>query len=124
MAMEFATTKSLIVCSKIIFNLALVHHTSDRASMKAYSLYQIAITLLSAVPLPTDADSLLLHIAVLNNYAVWCFDNHEYASMNLCCEEITYILDETPSSIHDAVKRGMGKNLNALMIDIIIDVPR
>ena len=88
--MEFASTE--IDSSIIIFNLALVHHSNGRASMKTYSLCQIATALLSTLAIPSDSESLSLHVVVLNNFEVWCFDNHKYQSMIACFEEMKYII--------------------------------
>ena len=97
----------------------------DRASKKAYSIYQIAITLLWALPPPTDSQLLLLHVAVLNNFGVWCFENLEYSSMVMCFKEMMFILDESYAcdnnvnpTLDVSVKRGILHNLRALLSDI------
>lgn len=119
-----ASTESTTVSLMIIFNLALAHHTKDRASMKAYSIYQLAMTLLSALPPPTNSQSLLLHVAVLNNFGVWCFENHEHPSMVVCFEEMMHMLDETYTVDNDititlsvGVKRGIFHNIQAALND-------
>lgn len=122
---EFASTKSTTMCIKIIFNLALMHHMNDRASMKAYSLYEIALSLLLTLPLPTNSEDLLLHIAVLNNYGVWYFQNNEYSSMLTCFEEIECIIDEATWNcdgdayleMHSNSKNGILRNLSAFLSD-------
>lgn len=119
-----ASTEATISGLMILFNLALAHHTKDRASMKAYSIYQIAITLLSALPPPSDSQSLMLHIAILNNCGVWCFENNEFSFMAMCFEETLHVLDETYSADNDitltfcvGVKRGIFHNLRAVLND-------
>ena len=123
---QFASTESTIMSLTLIFNVALVHHMNDHSSMKAQGLYQLAITTQSTLPLPMDSDSLLLHVAVLNNYGVWCFHNHEYASMMACFEETEYMIDETATwtsdddtavTIDDTVKYGILGNLRAFRND-------
>lgn len=121
-----ASPHSTILSLMIIFNLALAHHTKDRASKKAYSIYQLAITLLSALPPPTNSQSLLLHVAVLNNFGVWCFENFEYSSMMMCFDEMMYMLDETYAcdnnvtpTLDVSVKRGIFHNLRAMLNDCL-----
>jgi hypothetical protein len=109
----------------IMFNLALAHHTTDRTSMKAYSIYQLAITVLSALPPPTTSQSLLLYVAILNNYGVWCLENSEFSFMATCFEEMTHLLDETYSGDNDitldvGVKRGIFHNLQAVHDDCYV----
>jgi Tfp pilus assembly protein PilF len=102
-----------------------MHHMSDHTSMKAHALYQIALTLQSTVPMPTDSESLLLHVAVLNNYGVWCFHNHDYDSMKSCFEEMEYMIDESTWSsdgdvtlkIHDTTRNGFLRNLRMFVND-------
>ena len=119
--MEFASTESMNNCLKIIFNLALVHHSYVSASMKVYSLYRIAITILSALPIPSDTESLLLHVAILNNYGAWCFHYHDSSSMVMCFEEIKYIIDESCCGndeylmIDDTTKYGIYQNIRVLL---------
>lgn len=122
---QFASTESTIMSLTMIFNLALMYHMKDHSSMKAHGLYQIAMTLQSALPTPTDSESLLLQVAVLNNYGVWCFHNHEYASMMACFEEMEYMIDEAIWSsdgdvtlkLHDTARNGILRNLCALLND-------
>jgi hypothetical protein len=99
----------------------------DRASKKAYSIYQLAITVLSALPPPSNSQSLLLHVAILNNYGVWCLENHESSFMVMCFEEIMHILDETYCGDNDitltlsvGVKRGIHHNLQAALNDCYV----
>ena len=120
-------TESNFFSLMIMFNLALVHHAKDRTSMKAYSIYQLAITLLSALPPPTSSQSLLLHVAILNNYGVWCFENHECSFTIMCFEEIMDIFDEFYSldddiilTLNVGVKRGIYSNLQAVLNDCCI----
>ena len=121
---QLASMESTIYSLMIMFNLALAHHTKDRASMKAFAIYQLAITLLTALPPPTNSQSLLLHVAILNNYGVWCFENHESSFMAMCFEEMIHILDEAYSGDNDItltlgveVKRGIFHNLQAVLND-------
>ncbi len=114
--------ESTISIAMMMFNLALVHQTMDRASHKAYLIYQLALTLLSALPPPTDSQALLLHVAVLNNYGVWCYENLEYSSSVTCIEELLDMFDESYSGDNDvtltlnsSIKRGIFYNVRAVL---------
>jgi hypothetical protein len=115
-----STNMSLI----IVFNVGLVYHTINRSSIKAFYMYQIAAALLASLPRPIDSKSLLLHVAVLNNFGVWCYENHEYDAMTICFEELMDLLDDNchddddddPSAVLDVtVKRGIFTNLRACL---------
>ena len=87
--------------------------------MKAYSIYKLAITLLSSLPTPTNSPSLLFHIAILNNCGVWCLENRECTFMAQCFEELTHLLDETYCGDNDStlIKSGIFHNLKAALND-------
>lgn len=119
---DIASTDSVVTSLVIIFNVALMHHMKDRASMKAYEIYQLAITLLWSLPPPEDSESLLLYVAVLNNYGAWCFDNHEFVSMIACFEELKNLIDDACDDdvflqVHETVKLGIFTNLRASLDD-------
>ena len=89
----------------VIFNLAMVYHTTDRASIKAGSLYPVALALLHSIPTTSSSSSFHAtnnaahHIhtqsiaplpspptyhdpyhskiatALYHNYWLWCWDN-------------------------------------------------
>ena len=118
-ALASASAESLIDCIIIIFNLALMYHSNDRASTKAFSLYQIATALASTLPIPSDSESLMLNVAVLNNFGIWCFENQEYPSMVACFEEMTYLIDESDDDvtlmIQGTMKYGIYRNMLVLL---------
>ena len=114
--------ESTISSAMMMFNLALAHQTMDRTSHKAYLIYQLALTLLSALPPPIDSPSLLLHVAVLNNYGVWCYENLEYSSSVTCFVELMDMLDESCSddddimlTLNSSIKRGIFCNVRAVL---------
>jgi hypothetical protein len=118
-----ASLSSMTTSVMILFNLALTHHVQDRTSVKASSIYVIAITLLNSLPPAADSESLLLHAAVLNNYAVWCYENQDFDVAFTCFEEMMHLFDEAGTLFDDdeinsfdgAAKRGFYSNLRTLL---------
>jgi hypothetical protein len=92
-------------------------------------MYQIATALLLSLPRPKkDSVSFLLNVALLNNFGVWCYENHEYDAMTSCFEEIIDLFDDTYHDDPDdddendilnvldmTVKRGIFSNLRACL---------
>jgi hypothetical protein len=96
---------SVMMSCIIIFNLGLTHHLLNRSSFQAMIFYKIAASLLSSsssssflVPIisnttPTSSSELLLRIVLLNNYAVWCYENHQQRDiMSLCFHQLVELL--------------------------------
>jgi hypothetical protein len=120
-----ASYKSMVMSGMLLFNLALVHHTMDRNSVKAHAIYQIAMKLLLTLPTPTDSKSLLLHVVVLNNCGVWCYENsnNNVETASVYFEEIMNVFDEAYTTVDDdndeldhfddTAKRGLYSNIQA-----------
>jgi hypothetical protein len=116
--------QSTIISLVIILNLGILFHAINRSSVKAVAFYEIAMSLLHSLP-TTVQDSLLLHIVVLNNYAVWCYENHEFDLMMQCFDEINELLlrddDENANSnvtstFDVTVKNGIRNNLREFLM--------
>jgi hypothetical protein len=117
---------TVIESGMILFNLALVHHTMDRNSVKAHAIYQIAMKLLNTLPPPSDTKSLLLHVVVLNNCGVWCYENsnNNVDAAVVYFEEIMDVFDEAYNTVDDddelgnfdgAAKLGLYSNIQAFL---------
>jgi hypothetical protein len=98
---------SVMMSCIIIFNLGLTHHLLNRSSYQAMIFYKIAASLLSSsssssfvVPIisnttPISSSELLFRIVLLNNYAVWCYDNHqERDTMSICFHQLVELLPQ------------------------------
>jgi hypothetical protein len=120
-----ASLSSVTTSAMILFNLALTHHSQDRTSVKASSIYEIALTLLNALPPATTSESLLLHVAVLNNYGVWCYENQDFDVAFTCFGEVIHLFNEAGTTFEDdefsnfdvAAKRGFYNNLRAFVME-------
>jgi hypothetical protein len=61
----------------IIFNLALIEQINDRRSSQALSLYKLATSLMVAHPMND------VFVALMNNIAVWYYENDNFDSAQL-----------------------------------------
>jgi hypothetical protein len=118
-------TSQSISC-QIVFNLGLIHQMVCRTSCKVASFYEIAATLLSSLPstmLDDDvATMMLLRIAILNNFGVWCFENGEGESMMNSFEQLVDTIHEdhdalsgSSSIIDPSIMRGVQANIQAFL---------
>ena len=109
------------ISCRIVFNLALIHQSLCRSSCKVASFYEIAATLLSTLPAEfVDSSEMvgmtvLLRIAILNNFGVWCYENGEGESMMNSFEQLVDTLEEDAELIDPSVARGVRANINALL---------
>jgi hypothetical protein len=75
---------SKVRSAKIIFNLALVEHVVDPSSQNVVSLYELSSKLLSKEYI-TD----LVQVAVINNIAVWFYENDNADAAQVCMEYLS-----------------------------------
>lgn len=110
------------ISCRIVFNLGLIHQTLCRSSCKVASFYEIAATLLSSLPVEfvdsseMAAMTVLLRIAILNNFGVWCYENGEGESMMNSFEQLVDTLEEDQELIDPSVVRGVRANIEAFLI--------
>lgn len=98
-----------IASSVIVFNLGLVHQCMSRTSPKTASFYEISAALLASMP--ETSDTLLLRIALLNNFGVWSLENGDSGSMRTCMEHLSIAMEEEGSSIDSATRDGIRSNI-------------
>jgi hypothetical protein len=115
------TVEAQSISCRIVFNLGLIHQTMCRTSCKVASFYEIAATLLSSLP-SEFADSsemavttVLLRIAILNNFGVWCYEKGEGESMTNSFEQLVDTLDEDQDLIDPSIIRGVRANIQAFL---------
>jgi hypothetical protein len=72
---------------------------------------------------PRFCIGMLLRLALLNSYGVWCYENHEFDVSVSCFEEMMYMFDEACTFLDDdkcnfdaTVKRGFQSNLHAFLV--------
>lgn len=108
-------TSTQITSSVVVFNLGLIHHAMSRTSPKTAAFYEISAALLASMP--ESPNTLLLRIALLNNFGVWCYENGDGESMRTCMEHLAVAVnDEGSCSIVDsAVKQGVQSNIQWLL---------
>ena len=118
---EVSQVAQSISC-RIVFNLGLIHQTVCRTSCKVASFYEIAATLLSSLPSEFVESSsemavitVLLRIAILNNFGVWCYENGEGESMMNSFEQLVDTLDEDQDLIDPSIVRGVRANIQAFL---------
>ena len=110
------------ISCRIVFNLGLIHQTLCRTSCKVASFYEIAATLLSSLPAEfvdsreMAAMTVLLRIAILNNFGVWCYENGEGESMMNSFEQLVDTLEEDQELIDPSVVQGVRANIEAFLI--------
>eukprot|EP00934_Nitzschia_sp_Nitz4_P004969 Nitzschia sp. Nitz4//scaffold5_size260463//132471//132956//NITZ4_000984-RA/size260463-processed-gene-0.76-mRNA-1//1//CDS//3329555346//4959//frame0 len=84
----------------ILFNLAVLHHRKDRLSTQAIHLYQLAMALLEGYELNT------LGLAILNNVAVWHFENGDGATAAQYIQHLSDALVYSFSSYDPTCRQG------------------
>jgi hypothetical protein len=110
------------ISCRIVFNLGLIHQTLCRTSCKVASFYEIAATLLSSLPAEFVCSSemaamtVLLRIAILNNFGVWCYENGEGESMMNSFEQLVDTLEEDQDLLDPSVLLGVRANIEAFLI--------
>lgn len=105
-----------VTSSAIVFNLGMVHHCLSRTSPKTAAFYEISAALLASIP--ETPETLLLRIALLNNFGVWCFENGDGESMRTCMEHLLIAIEdegEDSSIVSASVKQGVLSNINWLL---------
>jgi hypothetical protein len=116
-----ASLEAQSISCRIVFNLGLIHQTLSRTSCKVASFYEIAATLLSSLPSEfTDSHDMavttvLLRIAILNNFGVWCYEKGEGESMTNSFEQLLDTLDEDQDLIDPSVVQGVRSNIQAFL---------
>ena len=100
----------------IVFNLGLVHQWFSKYSPKTAAFYEISAALLSSVVSTMD-DSLRLRISLLNNFAVWCFENADGDAMRISLDHLSGVLDDPVSTqiLEPQVMQGMRTNIQWLL---------
>ena len=97
----------------IVFNLGIVHHKGSRTSTKAAAFYEIAAALLSTEPVGDD--NMLLRVAMMNNFGVWCFENGDGESLRTCMERLSTVLQNSGHSIETSVEQQVQRNISWLL---------
>jgi hypothetical protein len=121
--------QSIMMSTVIVLNLGILYHSMNRSAAKSAAFYEVAISLLQSQPTTTERNSLTLYLVVLNNYGVWCYENHEIDTMIHCFEEINHLLvlleaddrrndshGNITSSFDVSVKDGIRRNLTEYLI--------
>jgi len=90
---EDSISATQITSAVIVFNLGLVHHHASRRSAKAAAFYEISAALLSAEPI--SRSTVLLRVAIMNNFGVWCYENgnDNGETLRTCMEHLSTVLD-------------------------------
>jgi hypothetical protein len=102
------TMESREASASIIFNLALAEHCLCASSSQAIAMYELASTLVDT-SLPTR-----LVLFVLNNVAVYLYENNEidFARAFICC--LSQLLDDDVRAVTLTELRSMEANVGAL----------
>jgi hypothetical protein len=79
------------ISATIIFNLALVEHSLHPSGTQTLGLYQLASVLCSE-SIEVDSFPSALNIALVNNIAVWCYDNGDQRGTAPCLDYLQRIL--------------------------------
>lgn len=102
----------LIISSKIIFNVALVHQLSSTADVSGH-FYELSGILLQNLPDMTE--TYMLRVALLNNFAVWSYNNgdHDYARVSL--EELQEVIEQGGGHIDSITEQSLRQNINSIL---------
>jgi hypothetical protein len=113
------------VSCRIVFNIGLIHQMVCRSTNKVASFYEIAATLLSSLPVVAQGDEetarimILLRIAILNNFGVWCYENGEGESMMNSFEQLVETIDDDQALLSNyvdsVVVQGVRANIQAFL---------
>jgi hypothetical protein len=97
----------------IVFNLGLVHHHEWMNSPKAAAFYEISAALLAS---ETDTpQAVLLKIALLNNFGIWCYENGDGESLRTCMEHLSSVVKHTSVPLSSEVTEGVRANVKWLL---------
>jgi hypothetical protein len=106
-----------VISSIVVYNLGLVHQLVSRESSKAAAFFEISAALLAS--LPESRETLLLRMALLNNFGVWCFENGDGESMRTCMEHLSVALQDAMQdqtlAIDESVVQGIRSNIQGLL---------
>jgi hypothetical protein len=91
-AFQSSSTSTQLKSAIIVFNLGLVYQIMSRSAPKAAAFYEISAALLVNEAEFIDT-TLLLRIAMMNNFGVWCYENGEGESLRMCMEQLSMLLD-------------------------------
>jgi hypothetical protein len=113
---EHTNVSAQVVSSTIVYNLGLVHLLVNRRTEAAALFFEISATLLSS--LPCTPDTLLLRIALLNNFGVWCFENGDGESLCTSMEHLAILLKFTEDgngSMDNLIWQGVRSNIRRML---------
>jgi hypothetical protein len=113
---EHSNFSAQVVSSIIVYNLGLAHQNVNRGTETAALFFEISATLLSNFPSTTD--TLLLRIALLNNFGVWCFENGDGESMHTSMEHLAIALkfaEDGNGSIDVLIQQGVRSNIRHML---------
>jgi len=117
----------------IVYNLGIIHQWFCRQSPKSPAFYEISAAFLSSITnITTSVDVsssslrsnnnqqqvLLLQASLLNNFAVWCFDNGDGDAMRSSLEHLSDVLESTDvvaDVLPDRTVQGMRRNIRCLL---------
>jgi hypothetical protein len=108
-----ASASTQLTSAIIVFNLGLVHQIASRTSAKAAAFYEIAAALLaSEAPSP---ESVVLRVAMLNNFGVWSYENGDGESLRTCMEHLSNVLQQARPSLDQQVEDSIKRNIDWLL---------
>lgn len=106
-----SSSSSELTSAVIIFNLGLVHQRMNRNSSRAGAFYEISAALLASTS-DLSESAIMLKIALLNNFGVWCYENGDGANLQTCMEHLSNIVERTSVSLLDQeVTEGIRANI-------------
>ena len=110
---DTSRTSTELTSAIIVFNLGLVHHHEWRNSPKAAAFYEISAALLSSEP--DTEQSVLLKIALLNNFGIWCYENGDGESLRTCMEHLSTVVENSSIPLAPEIAEGVRRNVQWLL---------
>jgi hypothetical protein len=114
LAVEPHLSSTELTSSTIVFNLGLVHHHQNRNSPRAAAFYEISAALLANEP--DSMDSVLLKIALLNNFGIWCFENGDSESLRTCMDHLATVVENCAFRLNPTIAQGVRANVAWIMM--------
>lgn len=101
----------------IVLNLGIVHQAMDASSVKTIYFYELVQTMLSYLPNKMSSPtSLLVQVVLLNNSAVWHYEQHDFESMTANFGKLKDLLNTTDVGLIDmAIIQGVQRNIAELL---------
>ena len=113
--MQDGTQASIQLRSAInVFNLGLVHQLKNRREEKTRDFYKVAAILLAMVP--GSPDTLILQMAVANNFGVWSHDNQDDQQALSCMRQLAVLVQCCQQHLSREVRDGLLSNVTAMGI--------